>query len=240
MAGFERRNPMDYQDPELFPLKWAFPIKFFVGIGVIIASLLPSTYSLALGFIFIADTIIKSLLIRTKHYTDPLSKRVIPGRRHATIEGDFVVFLIGARANRKIDLTFKWMGDSMQNMVKELEDNPSLGYLGSESFVGTTGTLLVQYWKTVEDVNAYAKDASRKHFGTWMEMSKLGKASPDYAFWHETYKVSAGNYENIYVNCPDMMLANCKDVTTGDVRSSGKYETAKGRMKMNLEDKKKL
>lgn len=54
------------------------------------------------------------------------------------------------------------MGDAFKEMIDELESDPSLGYLGSESFVGNTGTLSVQYWKTAKELNAWARD-SMKH-----------------------------------------------------------------------------
>ena len=48
----------------------------------------------------------------------------------ANIEGDFVVFLIGARINRWWKLNkFFAIGNAMSRMVEELKANPELGML---------------------------------------------------------------------------------------------------------------
>lgn len=228
-----RRNARDFADQTLL-LKWTLPIKFIVGVGLIISTILPSSeYALIAGLLLMSSTVVKSVLARLHIYTDPVSKLVLKGRyqsryQRSLIEegnsstngnnndddddGSFVVFLIGARPNRNIDSFFKFMGDSMEAMITELEDNDTLGYIGSESFVGTTGTLIVQWWKDVESLNAWASSTMRSHHGPWAKLAKMGMKSTDYGFWHETYKVEARNYESIYVNCPPMMFGNCKGV----------------------------
>lgn len=226
-----RRGPMDYADRTLFPFKWALPIQFIIGLGLLLGAILPnSTYALVGGLVLMCPTILKSIFAYTELYTDPLSRLVLKGRYEANMimnkrmsmttapdardkdKHSFVVFLIGARPNRNVDGFFKWMGDAFEKMIQELEDNDTLGYIGSESFVGTTGTLSVQWWEDVESLNAWASSAMRTHSGPWAKLAKMGAKSADYGFWHETYKVTDGNYETIYVNCPPMMLGNCKGV----------------------------
>jgi hypothetical protein len=177
----------------------------------------------------IGSTLLKNVLARLNLYKDPLTKLVLPGRKHAEIEGDYVVFLIGARANKVVDGYFKWVGDAFKEMIDELESDPSLGYLGSESFVGDTGTLSVQYWKTAKELNAWAS-GSMKHSLPWKNLMKKGRECSDYGFWHETHEVKAGRYETVYVNMPQMMLGNCKNVKLADIVSSHRYNTAAGRM----------
>jgi len=225
-----RRKPNEYQDPTLFPFKWALPIKFFIGVGFILSSFLPSVYSLICGLLLISGVVIRNILARFGMYTDPLTKRVIPGRRHAVIDGDYVVFLIGARPNRIVDPYFKEMGDSFEKMVSELEKEPSLGYLGSDSFIGATGTCSIQYWKDTESLNSWAANPRNTHLAAWKKLSRMGKASTDYAFWHETHKVSSGQYESVYVNCPQMLLGNCKGVKLVDIDKETKLNSAAGRM----------
>lgn len=54
-------------------------------------------------------------------------------RAAAQIEGDFVVFLIGARINRWWKLPAQlWFVSTMPKMIKELEANPSSGFLGHQ------------------------------------------------------------------------------------------------------------
>ncbi len=44
--------------------------------------------------------------------------------------------------------------------------------------------------------------------------------------WHETYRVSPGNYECIYVNMPPFGLGK----VTRLIPATGRHETAAGRM----------
>ena len=66
-----------------------------------------------------------------------------PGRYAATIEGPFVVFLIGFRVNRPLAM-HKWMpvGRAMGPMIKELYANPSLGLLAHETSVYWPGVMM--------------------------------------------------------------------------------------------------
>lgn len=157
---------------------------------------------------------------------DPITKLVVPGRKTPRIEGDFVVFLIGSRPNRAIDKFYKFMGDAMSSIMKELEEHPDC--LGTEgSFVGSAGTLMVPYWKSQEALNEYARSASNHHAHPWAKVMAMGRECPDYAFWHETFLVKDGNYEAIYVNSAPIMLGNCKGVTLEDCK--GRMATAAGR-----------
>jgi len=232
-----RRSPFDYLDRTLFPFKWALPIRFMIGFGLVLSAVLPNTnYALLVGLILMSPTILKSVFAYMGLYTDPLSQLVLKGRYEAKMmsqkngkietpdnnneEDSFVVFLIGARPHRNVDGFFKWMGDAMETMIRELEDNETLGYIGAEIFAGTTGFMTVQWWKDVESLNTWASSNMRSHKGPWAKLAKMGAKSADYGFWHETYKVNAGNYESIYVNCPPMMFGNCKGVTLENAKDT--------------------
>jgi hypothetical protein len=63
------------------------------------------------------------------------------------------------------------MGDAFKEMILELENDETPGYVGSESFVGATGTLVVQWCKDVESLNSWASSNVRSYKGPW---AKLG------------------------------------------------------------------
>lgn len=68
--------------------------------------------------------------------------RILKGRRCANITGDFVVFLIGMRHNKRgfpITSIFKRVGDEMSAIEQELLEHPEYGCLGSETFIGKIG-----------------------------------------------------------------------------------------------------
>src|SRR3954453_21144762 len=89
---------------------------------------------------------------------------VFSGRYSAKIEGDFVVFLIGMRVNRPLRIRSWWpVFTAMPKMVKELEQDPSTGFLGAWQGLWSTGPSLVQYWRSFEELERYARDPRGSH-----------------------------------------------------------------------------
>jgi Domain of unknown function (DUF4188) len=130
------------------------------------------------------------------------------GRHVARIDGDFVVFLIGMRINKPWKLReWGFVFRAMPRMIKELEAHPGSGFLGATQGLWTTGPSLVQYWRSFEDLERYARDPDAEHLPAWREFNQRVRASGDVGIWHETYKVRAGEYETIYGNTPRIGLA---------------------------------
>ena len=150
---------------------------------------------------------------------------IIPKRVAAHIEGDFVVFLIGMRIN-KLWKIHKWfpVAIAMPGMIKELEARgPESGFLGYLNYP----FVLVQYWRSFEHLEAYARAQDQKHWPAWVAFNKkLGKARGDVGIWHETYKVRAGEYEAIYSGMPLMGLAKVGSV----LDAQGTHESARARI----------
>jgi hypothetical protein len=121
-------------------------------------------------------------------------------RMAAEIDGDFVVFLIGMRINKPW-LVHKWLpvARAMPRMLRELDDNPSLGCLGHTSSLG----LIVQYWRSFDHLEAYARSRDGLHLPAWQAFNRtLGGSRGDVGIWHETYLVRAGEYEAVYSGMP--------------------------------------
>lgn len=59
---------------------------------------------------------------------------------------------------------------------------------------------MIQYWRSTEDLMAYAKND--KHLAAWKNFNKKIGNNDTVGIYHETYKVSAGNYETVYGNMP--------------------------------------
>ncbi|KAI9284618.1 hypothetical protein BC943DRAFT_325239 [Umbelopsis sp. AD052] len=158
--------------------------------------------------------------------TDPIPFRVAP-----VIKGDFCVFLIGFRVNgfaRGNDNG--WLGKAMGDMLAELQDQPELGCMNCDSYVssnplGGSTFLLVQYWRSYDQLVEYARGQDLKHYPAWMRILKESKSSGGLGgIWHETYKVRDGEYEGIYVNTPPLGLGKVSLVP-----AIGKMTTSKGR-----------
>jgi Domain of unknown function (DUF4188) len=133
---------------------------------------------------------------------------VFAGRHVAHIDGDFVVFLIGMRINRPWK-PHKWLPVfvAMRPMLKELEADPSSGFLGASQGVLNGGPTVVQYWRSFEDLERYARATDAHHLPAWRRFNQRVRGSGDVGIWHETYRVRAGEYETIYGNMPLVGLA---------------------------------
>ena len=127
---------------------------------------------------------------------------IIQERKAAQIDGDFVVFLIGMRINR-LWMIHKWPGVAfaMQQMLKELYAHPDMGLIHHESWYGRT-LLVVQYWRSLDQLLAYAKNRDAAHLPAWADFNRRIGTDGTLGIWHETYQVQAGQSEAIYVNMP--------------------------------------
>jgi hypothetical protein len=123
-------------------------------------------------------------------------------RLSANMDGDFVVFLIGMRINQPLKV-HKWIpvAAAMPRMLRELGRQPEQGFIHAEMWFSRT-IILVQYWRSMEQLMAYAKDRNAEHLPAWRAFNQAIGTDGSVGIWHETYQVAAGGYENIYVNMP--------------------------------------
>ena len=153
--------------------------------------------------------------------------QVIPKRVAAAIEGDFVVFLIGMRIN-KLWKVWKWLPTfvAMPRMLRELEQNADSGFLGANQYIGgPRRPMLVQYWRSFEHLESYARSRDAAHWPAWVAFNKRVGSNGDVGIWHETYLVPAGRYECVYNNMPPIGLG----MATSLVPAAGRKATAAGR-----------
>src|SRR5579875_1996556 len=148
------------------------------------------------------------------------------GRWTARRDEPFVVFLIGMRFN-KLWKVHAWapVFAAMPRMIAELQRQPELGFLGANTWFGRT-TLMVQYWRSFEALEAYAKARDRAHLPAWAAFNRAVGANGDVGIFHETYRVEPGQYENVYANMPAMLLG----AAAGLAPARGGFESARGRL----------
>ena len=144
----------------------------------------------------------------------------------ADIDGEFVLFLIGMRINKPLKI-HKWLPVTlaMPRMLKELYQHPELGFISQESWLGRT-TIMVQYWRSFEQLENYAKSKTSVHLPAWTEFNKHVGSDGDVGIWHETYLSKKGQYECIYNNMPIFGLGN----VGAHVPATGKRKVARDRM----------
>ncbi|RFU22449.1 DUF4188 domain-containing protein [Geodermatophilus marinus] len=97
---------------------------------------------------------------------------------------------------------------AMPRMLRELAGRPGSGLLAPpRSYWSGRDFLLVQYWRSVEDLGAYARDSRLSHAPAWAAFNRRGAGTADVGLWHETYAVPAGAVESLYGNMPVAGLA---------------------------------
>ena len=142
-----------------------------------------------------------------------------------THEGDLAVFLIGMRVNQP------WRPDlwvpvltAMPGMIAELYaakaaaergEEPDPGFLEARSLVGAGGPTVVQYWRDVASIYAYANDPERRHRPAWTAFYRRSRsATRAVGVWHETYAVPAGAHESLYLGMPPVGLGKAFGTTS--------------------------
>lgn len=161
---------------------------------------------------------------------------VFAGRYTAVTDEPFVVFLIGMRIN-KLRLVRKWLpvAQAMGPMLQTLYEHPQKGFLAGHGYFdfGNRTSLLVQYWRSFDDLEAFARNPGDPHLSAWQKFNKAVGTDGTVGIWHETYKVRAHEYETVYGNMPRFGLANAfehvpvgRHTTSARKRMDRELETA--------------
>ncbi len=153
--------------------------------------------------------------------------KVVPGRYTAKMDEPFVVFMIGMRINRPFAVR-KWLPTmrAMGPMLKELYEHPEKGFLGAEFFLYRWGAAILQYWRSFEDLERFARNPDDLHLPAWQRFNRSVGKDGSVGIFHETFIVERGNYEAIYSNMPVFGLVKA----TKHVRAVGGRETARRRL----------
>jgi hypothetical protein len=129
------------------------------------------------------------------------------GRFTAEFDDELVVFLIGSQIHKPFRFR-QWLpvAKAMRAMQMEIAAHPEIGCLHIENFGGRRN-ISVQYWRSFEELERFARSDEWSHLPAWREFNKLIRDSGDLGIWHETYQVGAGAFETMYGNMPRFGLA---------------------------------
>ena len=152
---------------------------------------------------------------------------IIAERMCAEVEGDFVVFLIGMRINKPWKFWSWWpVSLAMPKMLIELAKQPDLGLMHARTHFGFPLITVIQYWRSFDALEAYARSRDNAHLPAWQAFNKAVGSNGDVGIWHETYLVKSGGYENIYNNMPRFGLG-----AAGQLKpASGARKAARSRL----------
>jgi hypothetical protein len=147
------------------------------------------------------------------------------GRFTADVAGDeVVVFIIGMRVNKPWRVrTWLPVFLAMPKMLRYLSQHPEKGLLGYRQ----GGTFIVQYWRSFEDLDHFARNKDDPHLEPWRRFVRHVGSSGDVGIWHETFRTKATDIETIYTNMPTAGLAKCSG---GAVPVGGKGNSAAKRI----------
>ena len=156
--------------------------------------------------------------------------KVFNGRYTAKTDQPFVVFLIGMRINMwwRMD---KWLpvASAMGPMLTTLFTNPGKGFLHAEFFWNFSGPVIIQYWRSFDELEKFAREPSDPHLGAWRMFNQAVGKDGSVGIWHETYKVDPNQFECVYGNMPLFGLG----AATEHVEAVGQRETARLRLSAN-------
>ncbi len=128
---------------------------------------------------------------------------IFNGRYTAKTDEPFVVFMIGMRINR-LWAVHKWLPvfRSMVPMLTTLYKHPEKGFLGGYATLGSGGPVMIQFWRSFEDLERFARSPSDPHQPAWRHFNQAIRGDGSVGIWHETYQVEAGHYEALYSGMP--------------------------------------
>ena len=153
---------------------------------------------------------------------------IVAGRHTHRHDGAAVVFLLGIRINR-LRAVRAWLPaiSAMPDMLRELSGEPALGMLGFTRHLSARGALVVQYWRDLETLIEYAHSTGQAHRPAWTEFNRRARHSGGaVGIWHETFVVTTGGHESVYVDMPTIGMA----AAYGAVPATGRRQSARGRL----------
>lgn len=148
--------------------------------------------------------------------------------RLTTPTQDVTVFLIGMRFNTPLRVD-RWapVVAAMPRMLRHLSKDPESGLLHHELWFGRT-TLALQYWRSPEELRAFAADPSAPHLEPWRKFQRLAHEG-HVGIWHETYVCGPGRMESFYVNMPAFGLGKALGtIPIGPGLATAKQRLARG------------
>lgn len=87
--------------------------------------------------------------------------------------------------------------------------------------------ILVQYWRSLDALLAYAKARESQHLPAWQAFNQAIGTDGTVRIWHETYVAKPGTYENVYANKPAFGLGKAGTL----VPAKSGLQSAAGRLR---------
>ena len=215
-----------------------FSLSTLILVGACLQSILVlvirNKYALLPAFFILFLRSIDTFLITFKFKSNPYVKDVIKGRVTALVPNEdgqitgasaqkVAVLLLGAKSNHPLGFfapEFGEVGVHLNRMNKYFDSPESpAGFLGQTSYTrnderGAIETTFVSYWRSIEDLHAFAHTGL--HRDTWLWWEKNLKRMDAVGINHEIFLAEPGAWENVYVNFQPTMLGATTYLKKGD------------------------
>jgi hypothetical protein len=160
---------------------------------------------------------------------------IVPGPHTATSEDETVLFLVGMTFNRPWKVRAWWpVFTAMPRMLRALQQDPHSGLLSTRTTFGRRGPTVIQYWRSIEDLDRFARGKGTEHTKAWSAFMKSAAAQgTDVGLWHETYRTTPGMRENLYFSTGPLgfsqAVGDLHPVGVSERTSSGRFAANDGR-----------
>lgn len=160
--------------------------------------------------------------------TTDLEKASAGGSEEAIMRGRFVatpppgtiVFMFGMRVNRWGEVRH-WLPlwRSLRRMIRQQRDRPQSGMLWSTSWRDGREITVLQYWRDMETLMAYAQDKTYGHAHVWKKYNHGIGDTGEVGIWHEAYAIdpeTPGRLHTIYRDVPKRGLAAATELADAE------------------------
>ena len=86
--------------------------------------------------------------------------------------------------------------------------------------------MMVQYWRSMDQLLAYAHNKQAQHLPAWKAFNQSIGTDGSVGIWHETYAATAGSHETVYVNMPPFGLGRAGSL----ISATGEKQSATARL----------
>ena len=112
---------------------------------------------------------------------------------------DFVLFALGMRVHHYGNpLRLMRLYRLIPQVFDEAKRSP--GYLAGTYRFSMREPLIIQYWRSMEDLQAYAHQGA--HAAIWKHFHQEVMASAQVGLWHEAFQIRVAEQHSNYVNMP--------------------------------------
>jgi len=159
---------------------------------------------------------------------------MVNGPQTADSDDEIVVFLVGMTFNRPWKVRAWWpVFTAMPRMLRALQRDPESGLLATRTTFGSRGPTVIQYWRSLEDLDRFARGKGTEHTKAWSAfMKSAASKGNDVGLWHETYRTRPGLRENLYLSTGPLgfseAVSDLHPVGTHERTAAGRFEARAG------------